>query len=66
MLERMRVLEARLCAYEALGVPVVTLRLLDAQDGVDQLHDYLLQCIQMAMEASRRDPVMPPAPMRVT
>eukprot|EP00884_Botryococcus_braunii_P006300 jgi/Botrbrau1/15671/Bobra.4_1s0053.2 len=52
VLARMRVLEGRLSAYEALGVPVVTLRLLDAQDGVDQLHDYLLQCIQMAMESS--------------
>lgn len=52
VLERMRILESRLAAYEAVGIPVVTLRLLDAQDSVDQLHDYLLQCLQMAMEAS--------------
>lgn len=52
VLERMRVLESRLAAYEAIGIPVVTLRLLDSQDSVDQLHDYLLQCLQMAMDDS--------------
>jgi hypothetical protein len=48
-LVRMRVLEEQLCAYASCGVPVLTLHLPDFQDIVDQLHDYLLECIQMAM-----------------
>ena len=49
-LERVRVLQEHLCSYAQRSVPVVKLELADFNAALDRLHDYLLLCIQMAME----------------
>lgn len=45
-------LQAHLCGYEARAVPVVRTGLADFGDTLDRLHDYLLTCIQVALEQS--------------
>ncbi len=50
ILERLRLLQNHLCGYEARSVPVVKLELANFNQTLDRLHDYLLMCIQMAME----------------
>ena len=55
-LERLRVLQAHLCGYAARSVPVVTLELANFNDALDRLHDYLLLCIQMAMQEQGDEP----------
>jgi hypothetical protein len=49
-LERLRGLQAHLCGYAARSVPIVRLELANFNDALDRLHDYLLLCIQMAMQ----------------
>ncbi|KAK9815940.1 hypothetical protein WJX72_012313 [[Myrmecia] bisecta] len=49
-LERLRVLQDHLCAYAQRSVPVVTFDIASFGETLDRLHDYLLQCIEMAME----------------
>lgn len=34
---------------QGVGVPVVRMNLADIQETVDQLHDYLLQCMALSM-----------------
>ena len=42
--------QAHLCGYAARAVPVVRTGLAGFGDALDRLHDYLLTCIQMALE----------------
>ena len=49
-LGRLRALQAHLTGYAARSVPVVRLELAAFNEALDRLHDYLLLCIQMAME----------------
>ncbi|GBF91278.1 2-phosphoglycerate kinase [Raphidocelis subcapitata] len=46
-LRRARVVQDYLTAFEGQGLPVV--RLQYGADGVDRIHEYVLQCIQVAM-----------------
>ena len=46
--EQLQALQAHLCSYAAWGVPVVECKLCQQRRAVDQLHDYLLQCIEAA------------------
>lgn len=51
ILDRSRILQSHLCGYEeARAVPVVKLELANFNQTLDRLHDYLLMCIEMAME----------------
>lgn len=54
-LERLRVLQSHLCSYVQRSVPVVKVDLANFSDTLDRLHDYLLLCIQMAMEQDEAD-----------
>lgn len=47
---RLQLLQDHLCSYTARNVPVVTVDLANFTDTMDQLHDYLLQCIENAMQ----------------
>ena len=40
-----------LCAMQGMSVPVARVNVTDFQETVDQLHDYLLQCMALAMGA---------------
>jgi hypothetical protein len=46
-LRRARVVQEYLTSFEAQGLPVV--RLQYGAEGVDRIHEYILQCIQVAM-----------------
>ena len=46
---RLRLLQGHLCSYAKCNVPVVTLDVANFSDTIEQLHDYLLQCIESAM-----------------
>lgn len=46
---RIRLLQDHLCTYEDRNVPVVQINFGNFSDTLDQLHDYLLQCIESAM-----------------
>ena len=48
--DRIRLLQDHLCTYEERNVPVVSINFANFADTLDQLHDYLLQCIESAME----------------
>ena len=50
VLSRLRLLQSHLCGYAQRSVPVVNLDLANFNDTLDGLHDYLLLCIQMALE----------------
>ena len=50
VLDRLRLLQSHLCAYAQRSVPVVNLELATFNDTLDGLHDYLLLCIQIALE----------------
>ncbi len=54
-LERLRVLQSHLCSYVQRSVPVVKVELANFNETLDRLHDYLLLCIQMAMEQDEAD-----------
>ncbi|KAK9831529.1 hypothetical protein WJX81_006265 [Elliptochloris bilobata] len=56
-LARLHTLQAHLCGYAARAVPVVRTGLAGFGDTLDRLHDYLLTCIQVALEeeGGRRD-----------
>ncbi|BDA48634.1 probable 2-phosphoglycerate kinase at N-terminal half [Coccomyxa sp. Obi] len=54
-LERLRVLQSHLCSYVQRSVPVVKVELANFNETLDRLHDYLLLCIQMAMEQDKAD-----------
>ena len=47
---RLQLLQDHLCSYAEHNVPVVTLDLANFSDTMEQLHDYLLQCIKSAMQ----------------
>ena len=49
-LRRLRVLQSHLCGYALRSIPVVDMELASFNDTLDRLHDYLLLCIEMAME----------------
>jgi len=51
-LRRMRLLQEYLCAYEAQGLPVVKVSYGNFGEALDKLHEYILQCIKVAMESS--------------
>lgn len=46
---RIRLLQDHLCTYAERNVPVVSINFSNFSDTLDQLHDYLLQCIESAM-----------------
>ncbi|DBA83828.1 TPA: hypothetical protein ACH3X1_006347 [Trebouxia sp. C0004] len=46
---RIRLLQDHLCTYAERNVPVVSINFSNFPDTLDQLHDYLLQCIESAM-----------------
>jgi hypothetical protein len=48
-LARMRALQEYLVTFEAAGLPVVKLQYGDFGDVLDKLHEYILQCIKLAM-----------------
>ena len=48
--DRIRLLQEHLCTYEQRNVPVVSVNFANFSDTLDQLHDYLLQCIETAMQ----------------
>ena len=49
--DRIRLLQDHLCTYEEHNVPVVfSINFANFSDTLDQLHDYLLQCIEGAMQ----------------
>eukprot|EP00879_Flechtneria_rotunda_P008427 GHRR01008828.1.p1 GENE.GHRR01008828.1~~GHRR01008828.1.p1 ORF type:complete len:921 (+),score=400.41 GHRR01008828.1:941-3703(+) len=48
-LHRMRLLQDYLCAYEAQGLPVVKVSYGNFGEALDKLHEYILQCIKVAM-----------------
>jgi hypothetical protein len=50
ILGRLRLLQSHLCSYAQRSIPVVRLNLANFNDTLDDLHDYLLLCIQMALE----------------
>ena len=50
VLSRLRLLQSHLCAYAQRSVPVINLNLANFNDILDELHDYLLLCIQLALE----------------
>lgn len=47
---RIRLLQEHLCTYSERNVPVVQINFANFSDTLDQLHDYLLQCIGSAMQ----------------
>ena len=49
LLGQLQQLQQYLCSYAVCSVPVVDSKLSEVTGAVDQLHDYLLQCIHMAM-----------------
>eukprot|EP00878_Enallax_costatus_P009178 GHUV01009595.1.p1 GENE.GHUV01009595.1~~GHUV01009595.1.p1 ORF type:complete len:371 (+),score=144.07 GHUV01009595.1:72-1115(+) len=49
-LRRMRLLQEYLCAYEAQGLPVVKVSYGNFGEALDKLHEYILQCIKVAMQ----------------
>lgn len=49
LLDKMQQLQDYLCSYASCNVPVVDSKLSEVAAAVDQLHDYLLQCIHIAM-----------------
>lgn len=49
-LRRMRLLQEYLCAYEAQGLPVVKVSYGNFGEALDKLHEYILQCIKLAMQ----------------
>lgn len=49
-LRRMRLLQEYLCAYEAQGLPVVKVSYGNFSEALDKLHEYILQCIKVAMQ----------------
>jgi hypothetical protein len=55
-LRRVRLLQEYLCAYEAQGLPVVKVSYGAFGEALDRLHEYVLQCIKVAMQ-SRQAPV---------
>ena len=50
---QMQRLQAYLCSYATWGVPVVECKLSQQARAVDQLHDYLLLCIEAATQSSQ-------------
>ena len=46
---RIRLLQDHLCTYAERNVPVIPISFANFSDTLDQLHDYLLQCIESAM-----------------
>lgn len=46
---RIRLLQEHLCTYAERNVPVIPINFANFSDTLDQLHDYLLQCIESAM-----------------
>lgn len=47
---RLDTLQGHLCSYAARSVPVVGINFTTFHDTLDRLHDYLLQCMELAME----------------
>lgn len=60
VLSRLRLLQSHLCAYAQRSVPVVNLHLANFNETLDELHDYLLLCIQLALEEDEADKVPGP------
>jgi hypothetical protein len=50
-LRRVRLLQEYLCAYEAQGLPVVKVSYGAFGEALDRLHEYVLQCIKVAMQS---------------
>jgi hypothetical protein len=50
-LRRMRLLQDYLCAYEAQGLPMVKVSYGAFGEALDKLHEYVLQCIKVAMSS---------------
>jgi hypothetical protein len=50
-LQRVRLLQEYLCAYEAQGLPVVKVSYGAFGEALDKLHEYVLQCIKVAMQS---------------
>jgi hypothetical protein len=50
-LRRVRLLQEYLCAYEAQGLPVVKVSYGAFGEALDKLHEYVLQCIKVAMQS---------------
>jgi hypothetical protein len=48
--QRAQRLQAYLCSFEAQGLPVVKLSYGCFGDALDKLHEYVLQCIKVAMQ----------------
>jgi hypothetical protein len=46
-LRRARVVQDYLCSFEAQGLPVVRLQY-GVEGAIDRVHEYILQCIQVA------------------
>ena len=57
VLSRLRLLQSHLCAYAQRSVPVINLNLANFNDTLDELHDYLLLCIQLALEEDEAEKV---------
>ena len=57
VLSRLRLLQSHLCAYAQRSVPVISLHLANFNETLDELHDYLLLCIQLALEEDDGDKV---------
>ena len=55
-LSQFQELQHYLCSYSTWNVPVVDNRLSESAVAVDQLHDYLLQCIRVAMTSDGQLP----------
>ena len=60
VLSRLRLLQSHLCAYAQRSVPVINLHLANFNETLDELHDYLLLCIQLALEEDDGDKVPGP------
>ncbi len=52
-LARARVLQDYLVAFEAAGLPVVRVQYGEFGEVLDKLHEYILQCIKLAMVQHR-------------
>lgn len=47
--ERGRLLQEHLVAFEGVGLPVIHVQYGNFSAAVDTLHEYVLQCIQLSM-----------------
>jgi hypothetical protein len=49
-IRKARVLQDYLCVYEGQGLPVVRVSYGNFGEALDKLHEYILQCIKVAMQ----------------